>query len=326
MNSLKQYWQGLILFVIFLITGLSNYQNYGVSVDEMWQNQMGVVSYNYVFKGDTSLKTYWERDHGVGFELPLVILEKELNITDTRDVYLLRHIASHIFFLICMLCGYFLIFKLFKNQLVACAGFVMLVLNPRLYGHSFFNSKDLPSLAALVLILYAAYLAFEHRKIIHYILLGMACGYALSIRLTNLMILIPITLFILFDVFTNLRNRPAALKSIMGLVLFICSSCLMLYACWPILWEHPVNNLIESFESMSKFRWEGEALVDGVLYNGNNLPWSYIPAWFFVTIPEFWLFLGFAGIILLLSSFVKEPFRYINSSIDRNLMLSYIAL
>ncbi len=321
MNFLKQYWQGLTLFLVFLIVGVSNYQNYGVSVDEMWQNQMGVVSYNYVFKGDTALHTYWERDHGVGFELPLVIIEKKLGLTDYRDIYLLRHIASHIFFLICMLSGYFLIYRLFKNQLVACAGFIMLVLNPRLYSHSFFNSKDMPSLAALVLVLYAAYLAFENRKVIHYILMGVACGYALSIRLTNLMVLIPLVLFIVFDIFTNLNNKKIVIKSITGFILFFTATCLALYISWPILWEHPVDSLVESFESMSKFRWEGEALVDGVLYNGNNLPWSYIPAWFFATIPEVWLFFGFAGIVFLLAAFVKEPFSYFKAGIDRNLML-----
>lgn len=321
MSFLKQYWPGITLFIVFVVTGLINYQNYGVSVDEIGQTSIGTVSYNYVYKGDTTLNSYIERDHGVGIELPLIILEKEFGIKDYRDIFLFRHITCHIFFLLCMLSGYFLLYRLFKNQLVATAGFIMLVLNPRLYAHSFFNSKDMPSLSVLVLILSAAYWTFENRKVLQYILLGVLCGYAMSIRLMNMMILIPLVLFILFDIITNLKNWRVIAVSIAGLVLILVSAYYTMYACWPTLWEHPYISLLEVFESLSKFRWTGDALVDGVLYNANNLPWSYIPSWFFVTVPEVWLFLGFIGISFLLNKFVQTPSIYFKNGIDRNLML-----
>src|SRR5688572_10235502 len=98
MNFIKQYWPGLSLFLIFVLIGLFSYQNYGVSTDEIGQTDIGTVSYKYVFENDTTLNSFVERDHGVGFELPLIMIEKGLNLTEYRDIFLCRHIVSHLFF------------------------------------------------------------------------------------------------------------------------------------------------------------------------------------------------------------------------------------
>jgi len=321
MSFIKTYWPGLAIFLILLITGLMIYPNYGVSTDELGQTGIGMESYKYVFEGDTSLQTYADRDHGVGFELPILIIAKQLNITDNRDLFLLRHVFTHIFFLICMLTGYFLTYKLFKNQFIACASFIMLVMDPRLYGHSFFNSKDIPSMAALVLILSAAYWAFEYRKPLQYLLLGAACGYAMSIRLMNMMVVPPLLFFAFLDVAGNLRNADLRKKYIVGFIMLIVGCWLSICISWPLLWHHPVHNLVESYHTLARFRWQGMVLLAGTLYDASALPWSYIPTWFFVTVPEFWLFLGLAGIIFSLNGFLRKPLLYFQNSIDRHLLL-----
>src|SRR5580693_5315776 len=104
-EKLLVYWPGLLLFIITFVAGIASYKDYGVSWDEPLQRDLGVVTYNYVFKEDTALKTYGDRALGAGFELPLVIMEKCLHLADAREIYPARHLATHIFFLVSVFLG-----------------------------------------------------------------------------------------------------------------------------------------------------------------------------------------------------------------------------
>ncbi len=86
----------LLFFTAILSIGLSVYKDYGISWDEETTRTNGTHSYNYVFKGDHTLFTYKDRDYGVAFELPLIIIEKHLNIENTRD---LSYMALMYFFI-----------------------------------------------------------------------------------------------------------------------------------------------------------------------------------------------------------------------------------
>ena len=90
----------LVLFVAALVVALPLWQDFGLSWDELAQWDMGQMSYAYVFRGDEALLSFRNNDYGVAFELPLIMLEKILGLEDTRDVYLMRHLATHVFFLL----------------------------------------------------------------------------------------------------------------------------------------------------------------------------------------------------------------------------------
>ena len=181
--SATTWWPGLILFSLFVIAGLLCYKDYGIAWDEPTQRGIGNITYNYVFKGDQALKTYEDRDLGTGFELPLIFLEKGLHLTDSRDIYLMRHIATHLFFLLGAFCGYLLALRLFKNQYIACLGFIMLAFTPRIYAHSFFNTKDIPFLSAFLIVFLVNEIAFEKNKRVWYLLLGLTFTMCRSVLL-----------------------------------------------------------------------------------------------------------------------------------------------
>src|SRR6185503_8756836 len=138
------YFPGILLLLVAIVIGLCTYQYYCISWDEPIQRGIDNVSYNYAFHGDQSLKTYIDRDLGTGFELPLIFIEKTLKLTDSRDIYLMRHLVTHLLFLVSVFCGYILSLRLFKNQAIAILGFILLAFTPRIYAHSFFNTKDIP--------------------------------------------------------------------------------------------------------------------------------------------------------------------------------------
>lgn len=139
----SKYFPGVVALLIALSFSLATYQDYGLTWDEPIQRTIGIVSYDYIFNNDPKLTTYIERDHGVGFELVLLGVEKLVGASDFRDIFLARHLASNIFYLIACFTGYLLALRLFKNKWMALLAFTLLLLQPRLYAHSFSIQKIL---------------------------------------------------------------------------------------------------------------------------------------------------------------------------------------
>jgi len=313
---------GLLILAVMIIVGLCTYQDYGIAWDEPIQREMGLVSGRYIFKGDKFLETYIERDHGTGFELPLVMLEKALRIKDSRDIYLMRHLVTHLFFLCSMFCGYLLLLRLTANQLLSCLGFLILLMHPRLYGHSFFNSKDVPFLCALIIAFMFAESALSTDRRRFFLMTGIALGYATSIRILGILPLCVLSGLLL----TRLLLKPS--RSVNGLTnlairMFSLWTGFAAFTIlfWPTLWKNPVGAFLESYHSMSSFRWAGQVKYKGVMVSGTDIPWDYLPTWFSITTPVVFLALGAFGLISLIYWLLRRPLRFLKDPLFQTYLL-----
>jgi len=316
----SKYFPGVIAMLIALLFSLVTYQDYGLTWDEPIQRTIGMVSYDYIFNNDPKLITYIERDHGVGFELVLLGVEKLVGASDFRDIFLARHLASNIFYLLACFTGYLLALRLFKNKWMALVAFALLLLHPRLYAHSFFNSKDTPLVATYIIALFFAEKSFRTYKKYAFGLLGLVCGYATSIRILGIFLIVCILGFLFFDLLFNRTKYPT--KTILSNgFLFLLGAFMGVYIFWPTLWASPFANFIESYKSLSHFRWDGDLLLFGVFYKSTALPWFYLPSWFAITTPILWLLLGSVGLILVLVAFISNPIQYLKDSYSRNWVL-----
>ena len=319
------YLPGIALFLGALILALLTYKDYGVSWDEPFRSSRGHLSFNYIFHGDPALFSTYSDYHGTSYELLLVIIQKILRLTDSRDIYLMRHLVTHIFFLVSALCGYVLIYRLFKNRFLASLGFLMFVFAPRLYAHSFFNSKDIPFAAMILIVLTLCQVAFEKNKPVLFFALGMACGFATSIRVMGVMLAVFIVSFLLIDLGNALLKKEKPLKQGVNILLFSAGFCILLYAGWPYLWENPMHNLAGSFNRFAHYDvWNGAVLFNGRHIRAVNLPWTYIPTWFLITNPEIWLITGIAGITWICVNFFTRSWAYLKNTRERNFLL-YLA-
>jgi len=319
-DKLSPYFPGILLFFISLVVALVVYKDYGMAWDEPAQRGPGLMSFNYIFHGNPELFNTASDHHGTGFELVLIIIEKWLRLTDTRDIYLMRHLATHIFFLISALSFYVLVYKLFRSRFLACLGFAMLVLAPRIYAHSYFNSKDLPFLSMVIISLTCFQLAFRSNKKWQFFILGLLCGYATSIRIMGIMLGAFIFMFLVIDLVAGLKKKVNAKEGIFKILLFSLGFCFLLFISWPYLWRNPVNNFMESLSSFSHFEYAGNVLLNGVFIKATDLPWTYFPTWFLISNQLLWLLLGFAGILLLLWEFIKKTARFIQNTRERNFL------
>ena len=317
----SSYLPGLVLFVLSVMLTLAIYKDYGISWDEKIQRGIGEKSYNYIVHHDESLKTFEDREYGVGFELILTVIEKKCHITDIRNVFLMRHLVTHLFFLFCVFCGYILIFRLFQKQAIACIGFLLLAFHPRIYAHSFFNTKDIPFLGIFLVALLISHIAFSRNKWNWYALLGIICGYAISIRLLGILLVFLFGLLFFTDIIVAVIEKKKVAATCINMFVFLICSAGTVYIAWPVLWAAPVQNFVECFKTLSHCPWDGTMLFGGKMISGKALPWTYLPVWFSITTPLLWLTIGSLGIILVILAFIKRPAAFLKNTNERNFLL-----
>ena len=317
------YAPGIVMFLIAFIVGVVVYKDYGMCWDEPYQRGPGLLSYDFIFNGSDELFNKTQDNHGAGFELLLVVFEKWFNITDSKAIYEMRHLVTHLVFLGGCFAGYVLAYRLFKDKFIATIGFLMLVFAPRLYAHSFFNSKDIPFMSMFLITLAICEAAFAQNRKWLFAILGLACGYATSIRIMGIMLACFIGLFLVIDMATAyVKKEEHARKTLMNLIFFFVGFCFTVYIAWPYLWKDPIHNFVDSFTKLSHFNlWTGIILLGGKYISSMNLPWTYFPTWFMISNPILWLILGFAGFIWAGISFLGRPLHFLKNTPERNFLL-----
>ncbi len=321
---LQTHWPAILITLIAFIIGLDIYQDFGVSIDEPSQREIGLAAYNYArgwFPGaytDFSL-----RDHGPGFEWIYLFFEKTLNLTSYRDIFLSRHLITYLFFVLTAPAIYIWIYRVFTNRWLATFGMAALLFHPVLFGHAFFNPKDVPAMSIFLVSMAAAQWAFSGQKLLPYFILGLVCGYSTTFRLLNIIILLPVALFFLIDLVAAFRSGKAPWIFLAGL-LVLAGTCIALYAFWPTLWEDPIAGMKYVYETSSKYPWDGMMQFSGMQVRSINLPWSYIPTWFFITTPELILLSGIIGMALLVVRVIDEPALYYFNTPQRSILMAFI--
>ena len=312
---------GLFVLLALLILGIFIHDDYGVGWDEVVQREIGVVNLQVARSGDEShIAAFINKDHGAAFELPLLVIEKILKPADFGDMIIIRHTCGYLFYITGIFCGYLLALRIFRKQWIALLGMVMLLLQPRIFAHAFFNSKDVPFLAAMLIALFAISAALEHRKLYLFLLAGAACGFATGIRTMGLLPALVTGMMLLRDVYVGRGTYRR--RTIVNVLAFGVSSLLALYLSWPALWHHPVESFTYTVLRLSRYTaWGGRLLFNGQSYPASVLPWYYIPQWFAMSTPVIWVLLGLSGMAFGLARIIRAPRSILTSLKGRMLFI-----
>ena len=187
----------LIAGALFLIAGLAIVDDYGVEGDTDAQRFIAISTFDYVLHDDPGrFQVAADRFYGVAFELPLLLLtERALGLEDPRQVYLARCVLTHLFFLLGGFCCYLLALRLSGNRLIALLVMLLFLLSPRLYAHSFFNSKDPVFASAFVMALLFASRAFDKDSLGAYRQCGAAAGLLVNLRIMGAVLVAVVLVF-----------------------------------------------------------------------------------------------------------------------------------
>lgn len=319
-EKISPYLPGIGLFLVTLILGIIVYKDYGMGWDEPLQRGPALLSWDYVFHGKMDLFTTETDNHGAGFEMVLLAFEKGMNITDTRELYIMRHIVTHILFLLSSFAGYVLVYRLFRDKWIASLGFLMFTFAPRIYAHSYFNSKDLPFLCMVLIGLAFTQLAMDKRKWWWFVLAGLAFGYGTGIRIMGILYGLLVGLLLLIDLIMKMKEKQKPTDILIQMGVFTAAFCGMLYTSWPYLWRNPVAKFAESFGALAHFKFQGSVFFQGQFIPAPELPWTYIPTWFIISTPILWLIAGTIGLVWITINFVREPKKFMPNGNERNFM------
>ncbi len=296
--------------VLLAVVGAAVLDDYGVSWDELNQREIAEIDWRYI-SGDGALEfgagLAHNRYYGVAFELPLLLAEKALGLDDLRHVHLLRHAAGHLLFLAGALCCGLLARRMTGSALAALLALALFALQPRIYAHAFFNSKDVPALALFAICLWLAHRALRRGGAGAFL----PCGAAAAV-LTNLRI--PAGLAFLAAVLAArvldlaLASGPAARRRVLAsLAAFAAGWAGVLYAISPYMWEDGPGAFIDAVAALARHPNPDRVLFQGGAFPALDLPARYFPVWFAVSTPPVLLALGLAGFVLAARRGLARP-------------------
>ncbi|MDP1729021.1 MAG: glycosyltransferase family 39 protein, partial [archaeon] len=287
-------------FINLLFIGLAIYGDYGISWDEPLGLENGLESYNYIFQGNNSLLTYDYNNLGVAFELPLVIVQKTLNLNDSRDIFLMRHLLTFLFCFIGVFFFYLLCKKYFKSWKIGLLGSLFLVLSPRIFANFFYNSKDAVFLSAFIISIYTLIMFLEKKTYLSAGFHAIVCAFLIDVRIIGL--IVPFITFLMF-IPAIIQKKRILKKDIFLLGFYGITTFLLIILLWPFLWSNPLN----FFEAVTRLH-TGDSLpfYFGHYLQVNEIPWSYLFVWIGITIQPLYLLLFFIGLYELIKEIFKK--------------------
>ena len=237
-------YSGLLICAFFLLVGLALAGDYGISPDEVRQRRIAEANLNYI-RGQADsvaagLILYSDRVYGVAFELPLLLAERALGLEDYHQIHRLRLTLTHLFFIVGAFFCYRLACRLFHNRLIALFALLIFLLHPRIYGHSFVGYKDAPFLSMFAIALYLLERAFRRDTLGAFVLLGIAVGLLINLRIMGIMLLAATLGMRGLDLFYA-GNGTERKRILLSGGMFALAAGLTLYAVTPYAWTHPID-------------------------------------------------------------------------------------
>lgn len=309
----------IFFFFFYFILGVSIYKNYGLDVEEVFSRVNGLYWLGYILeklnyinevnKINDLISLSYNKDvylppidiykiqYGPFFEIISALLEIKLNITETKIIYETRHLINFSIFFLSSIFFYKILQNRFKSDLISLFGLLFYILNPRIFGNSFHNPKDIIFLSVITLSIYFLFKNLEKKKIKNIIFFSFFSGLAISIRIIGIFIPI-IFIFLLLINFNK--------KKIFLAILYVFFLFFFLILLWPFLWENPFVNFINFLFNYKNQVWNVQTLFNGNYLYIHYLPDHYLTFWLCISNPIYYLIIFLLGLIFLTLRFFKK--------------------
>ena len=303
-------WAACALFLLVAAFVFDDYYEWG---DTPAQRAIGNAALDYL-AGDgerafNRLLFAHDRYYGTVFEAPLALLTERIpGLGDAGDIVLARHLLTHLFFLTGGVFCYLLVLRLFGSRALALVAMVLFLLHPRIYAHSFFNSKDPPFLTAFMIALYLVHRAFRRDTLAAFLLCGVGAGLLVNLRIMGLVLPAVVLALRTLDLALagNMEERKRVLLTMTA---FTLAAILAYYASLPVLWTDPVGRFADLIRTLGSHPYTTSSNVfRGVDLQGRDgVPWDYAPVWLGVTTPPATLLLALLGTVSLAWRGFRQP-------------------
>ena len=298
-------WLAVAVCLAFAAVGIAVLDDYGTGIDETAQRRTAIRNADYIMGDRDALPISHDRFYGLAFEMPLLMAERAPGLQDSRDIFLMRHLLIHLFYIVGgFFCG-LLVYRMFGSRWVALLAMLLFLLHPRLYAHSFFNSKDLPFAVMFIIGLYLTHRAFRRDTVGAFALLGIIVGLAVNLR--PFALLLPAAVLAMRGLDWWFASNPLRRKRILTTGgVFAAAVLLAVYISQPYYWENPLR-FFDSLPTLSQHPTVLMQLFQGRIITSDAAPPQYIPVWFGITAPPVALLLGCVGVLSVCWQGLRSP-------------------
>lgn len=315
-------------FALLLLTGLLCYKDYGVSWDEEVLRTNAMVSAKYIaslvapewtahepkFANIRDIRGNRDNDHGVLFELPVVVLAKALGVSDSRTYYLLRHLAVFLVFVGGVGALYKLGSRYLRSWRWGLLVSLLLVLSPRFFAEAFYNGTDIVFLALFTLGAYTLVRLLQRPSLGRAAVHGLATAAAIDIRILGVLLVALTFGMLVLEWIFGPTEQPRRRVMMQGLGVYIVVLAVAVVAGWPFLWAAPVQHFIDVFLHLSRYTaWDGHMLYLGHIISAHQLPWHYAPVWMVVTTPLAYTTAFLVGVGGVLYALLRRPLVHLST-------------
>ena len=305
------HWPLALACAVFLLGGALALDDYPMTADaRTYDRALGKAPLDYLAgAGEGALDQLREQDRYFGMTFQALLVLAERGLSDSRDIFLARHLITHVFFLFGGIFCYLLVYRIFNSKPLALAAMVLFLLHPRLYAHSFFNSRDIPFLAMFMIALWLVHRAFRRDTLAAFLLCGAGIGILANLRVMGIVLFAAVLVLRGLDV-AFARSREERGRALLTGGAFALAAMLAYYAVMPALWTDPVGRLPEMLRLLNS---RPLPLVHYNLFQGESLysrdgpPFDYVPVWIGITTPPATFLLALAGAATLTRRALRRP-------------------
>ena len=239
-----------------------------------------------------ALAQHQDRDYGVVFEAPAFALEHLFRLRDPRSVYMFRHLLTFLVSFIGVCAVYRLSLRRFSDWRIGLLSALFLVLTPRLFAESFYNTKDIVFMAVFAVAMNTAISFVLRPRVKTAFVHALATAVAIDVRILGLLLAVVSVMLLIVRV---IRRELQPVRTCLISALYIIVAFIFVILMWPYLWSRPLGHFLQAFENMARFRWGGGVRYMGALIPSTALPWHYAFTWISITTPLLYLALFVVG-------------------------------
>lgn len=307
-----------LFILLYILIGITIFRDVGLSIDEPFERDIGMSNVKFLLhklnlhrflcegicEADlvVDLNYLPDRIYGSWFQIVSIILEA-ITGASGMEIFHIRHILLFCVSTVGLIFLYRTVTMLHKNEWIALAVVLLFAIQPRFFGESFYNSKDM-LLVAITHIAFYYLLRFLRKpwRKGFFITAGVLTGLTIATRVTGIMMFTGVLILLLLDLCVARRRR----RLLIGMGGYILASAFFTILFWPYLWNQPLARFLESVAGMSRYPLHTQVLLNGQSLNSANLPWDYAAQWILVTVPELVILLLLAGFVILFREAIRR--------------------
>ncbi len=251
-------------------------------------------------------------------------------IFHVENEFLVRHLTGAFMFWLLLLFSGIVAKEITGAYSASVIALLVLLLMPRLAGQAFGNLKDIPFATGYIAGLLMIIRFLKEMPVPRWktaVLLGAAIAFTVSVRAGGLILFAYLGLFLTlhlvwkpFELKQIVSTKPVVVRLLgQGIVIFIIGWFAGLLF-WPFALQNVFVHPLESLSLMEHYKVSIRQIFEGNLIWSTQLPWYYLPKWFWIATPEF----IFAGILVYLI-FLGRNILYKNV-VSKNLYFELLTL